>query len=54
MDNWTQTHLESWLKSRFIDEEQDAARKAVVSFVKEYPELLDTRSWPEIYTLATR
>lgn len=55
MDAFTIKHLDNWLNEQFHEEsERDAKRGRILTFVAEYPDLLERMSWWEILDLAER
>jgi hypothetical protein len=52
MDSYTAKHLADWIEKTFLDDERDDVLNKILSFLYDYPELVNDRSWPEIYTLA--
>ena len=47
-------HLDAWLTRTVHESERDATLDAMLAFLVEYPELPQTRTWPEIRSLAER
>ena len=55
MSDDTQAHLIRWCMAMYGDgSESFAAYDRISSFVREHPDTLETRSWPEIDAMASR
>jgi len=57
MDEFTTQHLSKWLDTLFpvrYREHRDKLEKDIIEFVTEYPDLLQTHSWPEIHRMIIR
>lgn len=48
MDAFIQKHLEAWLDRHVSDDEREDAKQRILSNLQENPEILGSKSWPEI------
>lgn len=54
MDDFSKKHLEAWLQATVHWTEIETVRKKILALLEQYPELLETHSWPEMRELAER
>lgn len=54
MDAQTFAHLSQWIAQWVSEAEQVATLSRIMDFVRDYPDLLETRTWTEIRSLAER
>jgi len=52
MDDFTREHFETWLNNTCYDDEKEKIREAILNLLKDDPELIESRSWPELRNLA--
>ena len=52
LDKFTLEHLDAWLKNHVFEDDQDKTRSMILAILEESPELLESRSWPEIRKIA--
>lgn len=54
MDTYTEKHFTAWLNNTILSDERDTLENQIRCFVAEYPDMVESHSWPEIRTLAER
>ena len=54
MDYETAEHFYTWLESNIRPEDQNEVEEKIHALLGEYPELVLTRTWPEMVSLAAR
>jgi hypothetical protein len=52
MDDFTWNHFQSWLDDHVYADERDETERGILHMIGDYPELLQTHSWPEIRRMA--
>ena len=51
MDDFTRAHLDRWLSDHVAEVERDETHARICALVDEWPEVVESHSWPEIRTL---
>jgi hypothetical protein len=54
MDYQTAEHFYAWLDKTVHIEDQHQVEQQIHMLLRDYPELVDTKSWPEMRELAER
>jgi diketogulonate reductase-like aldo/keto reductase len=54
MDRDTAEHFYCWLTNHVADDEQHEVEQSIHKLVRDYPDLVERMSWPEIRNLAER
>ena len=54
MDYETAEHFYNWLERDVPDDEQHEVEQRIHGLLRDYPEMVDTHSWPEMNSAAVR
>lgn len=52
MDEFTMKHFAEWLDRAIAEDEREQVEQNILLLLTEYPELLETHSWPEMRKMA--
>jgi len=52
LDKFYLMHLDAWLKNHVFEDDQDKTRSMILAVLEEHPNLLESKSWPELRNMA--